>query len=114
MAMVASPDFGLRAPTGGRWYAELVTVQGEVGAVVFADNNSTVISGDINTVNRITLNIKNAKANSATQGGVTDNIVELQITAKKTWGGQERTYKVYGLTGLDDNANYKLIQPLGN
>lgn len=110
----ASLDFALRAPIGGRWYAELVTIQGEVGAVVFADNNSTVISGDINTVNRITLNIKNAKANSATQGGVTDNIVELQITAKKTWGGQERTYKVYGLTGLDDNANYKLIQPLGN
>ena len=110
----ASLDFGLRAPTGGRWYAELVTVQGEVGAVVFADNNSTVISGNINTENRITLNIKSAKANSATQGGVTDNIVELQITAKKTWGGQERTYKVYGLTGLDDNANYKLIQPLGN
>ena len=110
----ASLDFGLQAPTGGRWYAELVTIQGEVGAVVFADNNSTVISGDINTENRITLNIKNAKANSATQGGVTDNIVELQITAKKTWGGQERTYKVYGLTGLADNANYQLIQPLGH
>ena len=60
------------------------------------------------------ISAKNAKANSATQGGVTDNIVELQITTKKTWGGQERTYKVYGLTGLDDNANYKLIQPLGN
>ena len=110
----ASLDFGLQAPTGGRWYAELVTIKGEVGAVVFADNNSTVISGDINTENRITLNIKNAKANSATQGGVTDNIVELQITAKKTWGGQERTYKVYGLTGLADNANYQLIQPLGH
>lgn len=110
----ASLDFGLRAPTGGRWYAELVTIQGEVGAVVFADNNSTVISGEINTENRITLNIKNAKANSATQGAVTDNIVELQITAKKTWGGQERTYKVYGLTGLENNANYQLIQPLGH
>ena len=110
----ASLDFGLRAPAGGKWYAELVTIQGEVGAVVFADNNSTVISGEIDTNNRITLNIKNAKANSATQGGVTDNIVELQISAKKTWGGQERTYKVYGLTGLDDNANYQLIQPLGN
>ena len=110
----ASLDFGLRAPAGGKWYAELVTIQGEVGAVVFADNNSTVISGEIDTNNRIKLNIKNAKANSATQGGVTDNIVELQISAKKTWGGQERTYKVYGLSGLDDNANYQLIQPLGN
>lgn len=110
----ASLDFGLRAPAGGRWYAELVTIQGEVGAIVFADNNSTVISGDINTKNRITLNIKSAKANSATQGGATDNIVELQITAKKTWGGQERTYKVYGLTGLDNNENYQIIQPLGN
>jgi hypothetical protein len=109
----ASLDFGLRAPTGGRWYAELVTIQGEVGAVVFAENNSTVISGDISTT-RIELNIKNAKANSATQGGYTDNIVELQITAKKVWGGQERTYKVFGLTGLENNANYQLIQPLGN
>ena len=110
----ASLDFGLRAPSGGKWYAELVTIQGEVGAVVFADNNSTVISGEINTANRITLNIKNAKANSAMQGGTSDNIVELQISAKKTWGGHERTYKVYGLTGLDNNANYQLIQPLGN
>ena len=110
----ASLDFGLRAPAGGRWYAELVTIRGEVGAIVFADNNSTVISGDINTKTRITLNIKSAKANSATQGGTTDNIVELQITAKKTWGGQERTYKVYGLTGLDNNENYQIIQPLGN
>lgn len=110
----ASLDFGLRAPTGGRWYAELVTIQGEVGAVVFAENNSTVISGEISATNRIVLNIKNAKANSATQGGYTDNIVELQITAKKVWGGQERTYKVFGLTGLENNANYQLIQPLGN
>lgn len=110
----ASLDFGLRAPVGGKWYAELVTIQGEVGAVVFAENNSTVISGDISTTNRIALNIKNAKANSATQGGYTDNIVELQISAKKVWGGQERTYKVFGLTGLENNANYQLIQPLGN
>ena len=110
----ASLDFGLRAPVGGKWYAELVTIQGEVGAVVFKENNSTVISGDISTTNRIVLNIKNAKANSATQGSYTDNIVELQISAKKVWGGQERTYKVFGLTGLDNNANYQLIQPLGN
>ena len=110
----ASLDFGLRAPVGGKWYAELVTIQGEVGAVVFAENNSTVISGDISTTNRIVLNIKNAKANSATQGSYTDNIVELQISAKKVWGGQERTYKVFGLTGLKNNANYQLIQPLGN
>ena len=110
----ASLDFGLRAPVGGKWYAELVTIQGEVGAVVFAENNSTVISGDISTTNRIVLNIKNAKANSATQGSYTDNIVELQISAKKVWGGQERTYKVFGLTGLENNANYQLIQPLGN
>ncbi len=110
----ASLDFGLRAPVGGKWYAELVTIQGEVGAVVFKENNSTVISGDISTTNRIVLNIKNAKANSATQGGYTDNIVELQISAKKVWGGQERTYKVFGLTGLENNANYQLIQPLGN
>ena len=110
----ASLDFGLRAPAGGKWYAELVTIQGEVGAVVFAENNSTVISGDISTTNRIVLNIKNAKANSATQGSYTDNIVELQISAKKVWGGQERTYKVFGLTGLENNANYQLIQPLGN
>ena len=33
----ATLDFGLRAPEGGRWYAELVTIQGEVGAIVFAE-----------------------------------------------------------------------------
>lgn len=128
----AQCTFRLRTPKGGRWYAELVTISGDPDHFVFekaevthtADgasqtttingSNSTVISGDISD-GLITLYIKTAKGNSATQNNATeDAVVELQISAKKTWGGRDRTYKVYGLTGLDNNANYTLTHKLGN
>lgn len=128
----AQCTFRLRTPVGGRWYAELVTISGDPDHFVFekaevthtADgasqtttingSNSTVISGDISD-GLITLYIKTAKGNSATQNNATeDAVVELQISAKKTWGGRDRTYKVYGLTGLENNANYTLTHKLGN
>lgn len=128
----AQCTFRLRTPVGGRWYAELVTISGDPDHFVFekaevthtvegasqtttiTGSNSTVISGDISD-GLITLYIKTAKGNSATQNNATeDAVVELQISAKKTWGGRDRTYKVYGLTGLDNNANYTLTHKLGN
>lgn len=128
----AQCTFRLRTPIGGRWYAELVTISGDPDHFIFEKaevthtvdgasqtttingSNSTVISGDISD-GLITLYIKTAKGNSATQNNATeDAVVELQISAKKTWGGRERTYKVYGLTGLDNNANYTLTHLLGN
>ena len=123
---VAECDFGLFAPVGGEWYAELVTIQGEVGAIVFEDGN-TVNSGAIGypwrwdgesfTVEellnpRIKLRIKSTKSND-TSVSTTNNIAELRISAKKSWGGKLHTYKVYGLTGLANNTNFKIIQPLG-
>ncbi|MBQ5828641.1 MAG: hypothetical protein IIW45_00325 [Alistipes sp.] len=128
----AQCTFRLRTPKGGRWYAELVTISGDPDHFIFEKaevthtvegasqtttingSNSTVISGDISD-GLITLYIKTAKGNSATQNSATeDAVVELQISAKKTWGGRDRTYKVYGLTGLENNANYTLTHLLGN
>lgn len=128
----AQCTFRLRTPVGGRWYAELVTISGDPDHFIFEKaevthtvdiasqtttingSNSTVISGDISD-GLITLYIKTAKGNSATQNNATeDAVVELQISAKKTWGGRDRTYKVYGLTGLENNANYTLTHKLGN
>lgn len=133
----AQCTFRLRTPKGGSWYAELVTISGDPDHFVFEKaevthtvegasqtttingSNSTVISGDISdgeiSDGEIKLYIKTAKGNSATQNNATeDAVVELQISAKKTWGGRDRTYKVYGLTGLDNNANYTLTHKLGN
>lgn len=128
----AQCTFRLRTPVGGRWYAELVTISGDPDHFIFEKaevthtddgasqtttingSNSTVISGDISD-GEIKLYIKTAKGNSATQNSATeDAVVELQISAKKTWGGRDRTYKVYGLTGLENNANYTLTHLLGN
>lgn len=128
----AQCTFRLRTPKGGRWYAELVTISGDPDHFIFEKaevthtvegasqtttingSNSTVISGDISD-GEIKLYIKTAKGNSATQNSATeDAVVELQISAKKTWGGRDRTYKVYGLTGLENNANYTLTHLLGN
>lgn len=110
---IATCKFGLRAPTDGKWYAELVLIKGKEGVITF-DNGQTVISGDISN-NIVTLNICTQEANN-TSNSDEDNIVELQISAKKTWGGRERTYKVYNLTGLKDGTedkNYTIRQNIG-
>lgn len=110
---IATCQFGLRAPIGGKWYAELVLIEGKDGVITF-ENGQTVISGDISN-NVVTLNICTQEANN-TSNSDGDNIVELQISAKKTWGGRERTYKVYNLTGLKDGTedrNYTIRQNIG-
>ena len=110
---IATCQFGLRAPIGGKWYAELVLIEGKEGVITF-ENGQTVISGDISN-NVVTLNICTQEANN-TSNSDGDNIVELQISAKKTWGGRERTYKVYNLTGLNDGTedkNYTIRQNIG-
>lgn len=110
---IATCQFGLRAPTDGKWYAELVLIKGKEGVITF-DNGQTVISGDISN-NIVTLNICTQEANN-TSNSDEDNIVELQISAKKTWGGRERTYKVYNLTGLKEGTedkNYTIRQNIG-
>ena len=110
---IATCQFGLRAPVGGKWYAELVLIKGKEGVITF-DNGQTVISGDISN-DIVTLNICTQEANN-TSNSDEDNIVELQISAKKTWGGRERTYKVYNLTGLKDGTedkNYTIRQNIG-
>ena len=123
---VAECNFALFAPEGGEWIAELVTIEGEEGAIVF-ENGNTIISGTIGSPwrwdggnftaeeianPRVKLRIKSIGSND-TSVSTTNNIVELRISAKKSWGGKVRTYKVYGITGLDGNLNYKIIQPLG-
>lgn len=127
----AQCTFRLRTPVDGEWYAELVTISGDPDHFIFEKaevthtvegasqtttingSNSTVISGGISD-GLITLYIKTAKGNSGTQDNATEKaVVELQISAKKTWGGRDRTYKVYGLTGLENNANYTLTHLLG-
>ena len=110
---IATCQFGLRAPIGGKWYAELVLIEGKEGVISF-ENGQTVISGDISN-NIVTLHICTQEANN-TSNSDGDNIVELQISAKKTWGGRERTYKVYNLTGLKDGTedrNYTIRQNIG-
>lgn len=123
---VAECNFALFAPEGGEWVAELVTIEGKIGAIVFEDGSAKV-SGRIGTPwrwdggnfsadeianPRVKLRIKSAKSND-TSVSTTNNVVELRISAKKSWGGKVHTYKVYGITGLDGNLNYKIIQPLG-
>lgn len=102
-------SFMLDTPKGGTWIAELRTVKGNAGAIVFADGSS-VMQGNIdNQLN--TLTIKNLADNLASKGGVL-NEVELHISAKGEWGGKERSYRVEGIVGSGvDFTNYKIQQP---
>lgn len=107
---VAKADcrFTIPTPKGGQWHAELVTVQGSDTAFTFVDANGNILgkttSGPIGTEGL--LHIKTTKDNSAVAGGTEVNKAELRITASVTVGGVVRTYKVEGLTGLDNVANY--------
>lgn len=102
--------FMLDTPVGGTWIAELRPVGGMANSIVF-DNGSSTMTGDINnSVNELV--IKNRADNLASAGGVT-NIVELHISAKGSWGGEERSYRVIGIAGngFAEDFNYKIIQP---
>lgn len=131
--------FSLKSPVDGEWQAELVHVSGETGHFVFSDATIIVkdengtpselsgITGEGTSLLRgpisngvITLKIQTAKSNAAASGGMAGREpcrVRLEITAKKKWGGAERTYRVYDLTGLytkvngqDVDVNYELEQ----
>lgn len=132
--------FSLKSPVDGEWQAELVHVSGETGHFVFSDATIKVKAEDGNTESElsgitgegtsllrgpisngvITLKIQTAKSNAAASGGMAGREpcrVRLEITAKKTWGGAERTYRVYDLTGLykvvngqNVDVNYELEQ----
>ena len=104
----ANCSFTIPTPKGGQWHAELVTVQGSDTAFTFVDAEGNSLgkttSGPIGTEGL--LHIKTTKDNSAVAGGTEVNKAELRITASVTVGGVVRTYKVKGLTGLANDANY--------
>lgn len=103
-------SFMLDAPKGGTWIAELRPIGGMANSIVFADGSSTM-TGDINNEpNELT--IMNRADNLASAGGV-ENKVELRISAKGSWGGEERSYRVIGIAGdgFDADFNYTIIQP---
>ena len=104
----ANYSFTIPTPKGGQWHAELVTVQGSDTAFTFVDADGKPLgkttSGPIGTEGL--LHIKTTKDNSAVAGGTEVNKAELRITASVTVGGVVRTYKVKGLTGLANDANY--------
>ena len=123
--------FSLKSPVDGEWQAELVHVSGETGHFVFSDatiivkdengNESELfgITGEGTSLLRgpisngvITLKIQTAKSNAAASGGMAGREpcrVRLEITAKKKWGGAERTYRVYDLTGLYKEVNGQMV-----
>lgn len=125
---VATCSFTLKAPVGGEWYAELVTITGDPDHFVFEKaevgsrndgvfvveetipGGGVIINGDIKS-REVMLYLKTVKTNSMTEDGATEPcVVELQITAKKDWGGRTRTYKVYGLIDIEGATftNYEL------
>lgn len=123
--------FSLKSPVDGEWQAELVHVSGETGHFVFSDATIKVkdetdteselsgITGEGTSLLRgpisngvITLKIQTAKSNAAASGGMAGREpcrVRLEITAKKKWGGAERTYRVYDLTGLYKEVNGQMV-----
>ena len=105
----ATFTFTLATPVTGRWIAELRTVQGDAGDIVFADG-STVMEGDIdNIANEIT--IKDLSDNLAQSGGV-ENRVTLHIYAKAYWGDVLRSYRVDGIVGAGMTfTDYTIVQP---
>lgn len=105
----ATFTFTLATPVTGRWIAELRTVKGDAGDIVF-DDGTTVMEGDIdNIANEIT--IKNLSDNLAQSGGV-ENRVTLHIYAKAYWGDVLRSYRVDGIVGAGMTfTDYTIVQP---
>ena len=110
-----SCTFFLNTPANGTWQAELVTVEGQEGAFTFVDVEGNPIgsttSGPIaGSATPASLTIKTTRDNSIQGGAVSENKVELRITATATVGGVQRTYKVTGLTGITGVDYYTLVQ----
>ena len=111
----ATCSFFLNTPANGTWQAELVTVEGQEGAFTFVDANGNSIgsttSGPIaGSATPASLTIKTTRDNSIQGGAVSENKVELRITATATVGGVQRTYKVTGLTGITGVDYYTIVQ----
>lgn len=118
----AKCTFALQTPQYGTWHAELRTLSGVTGNIVFVDRQTgnvigTSTSGDISDENgapqQAELIIKNVGNNLATGGSTGDNVVELRIYATGVAG----VYQIPNLPGVFDAndapvfAYYKLTQP---
>lgn len=125
----AKCTFALQTPQYGTWHAELRTLSGVTGNIVFVDRQSgnvigTSTKGDISDENgapqQAELIIKNVGNNLATGGSTGDNVVELRIYATGIAG----VYQIPNLPGVfkDDGnpdtpdtepvfAYYTLTQP---
>ena len=106
----ATCTFFLNTPANGTWQAELVTVEGQEGAITFADGSTKATGAIAGSESPATLTIKTTRDNSIQGGAVSDNKVELRITATATVGGVQRTYKVTGLTGSTGVDYYTIVQ----
>lgn len=118
----AKCTFALQTPQYGTWHAELRTLSGVTGNIVFVDRQSgdvigTSTKGDISDENgapqQAELIIRNVGNNLATGGSTGDNVVELRIYATGIAG----VYQIPNLPGVFDTdgvpvfAYYKLTQP---
>lgn len=118
----AKCTFALQTPQYGTWHAELRTLSGVTGNIVFVDRQSgdvigTSTKGDISDENgapqQAELIIKNVGNNLATGGSTGDNVVELRIYATGIAG----VYQIPNLPGVFDADNnpefayYRLTQP---
>lgn len=105
----ATFTFTLATPVTGRWIAELRTVTGDPGDIVF-DDGSTIMEGDIDNIANV-ITIKNLSHNLAQSGGV-ENRVTLHIYAKAYWGDVLRSYRVDGIVGAGMTfTDYTIVQP---
>lgn len=118
----AKCTFALQTPQYGTWHAELRTLSGVTGNIVFVDRQSgdvigTSTKGDITGENgapqQAELIIRNVGNNLATGGSTGDNVVELRIYATGIAG----VYQIPNLPGVFDTdgnpefAYYRLTQP---
>ena len=106
----ATCTFFLNTPANGTWQAELVTVEGQEGAITFADGTTKASGAIAGSESPAELTIKTTRDNLAINGAVSENKVELRITATATVGDVKRTYKVTGLTGSEDFDYYTIVQ----
>ncbi|MBR2435985.1 MAG: RidA family protein [Alistipes sp.] len=118
----AKCTFALQTPQYGTWHAELRTLSGVTGNIVFVDRQSgdvigTSTKGDISGENgapqQAELIIKNVGNNLATGGSTGDNVVELRIYATGIAGVYQipNLPGVFDADGVPEFAYYKLTQP---
>ena len=118
----AKCTFALQTPQYGTWHAELRTLSGVTGNIVFVDRQSgdvigTSTKGDISDENgapqQAELIIKNVGNNLATGGSTGDNVVELRIYATGIAGVYQipNLPGVFDADGVPEFSYYRLTQP---